>query len=73
VQQQYHYTAHITLGYFSARVETFNRDRFCDLLTEFNDRWTDTEEILTLERAELYKFDDMTRFYKEPDFPVVEF
>ncbi|WP_204104473.1 MULTISPECIES: DUF1868 domain-containing protein [Spirulina sp. CCY15215] len=73
VQQQYHYTAHITLGYFGARVETFDRDNFCDIITDFNDRWTDTDKILTLDRAELQKFDDMTRFYKEPSFPSVEF
>lgn len=73
VQQQYHYTAHITLGYFGAGVETFDRDWFCEVLTEFNDRWMDTDEILTLEGAEVYKFDDMTRFYREPDFPRVRF
>jgi hypothetical protein len=73
VQQQYHYTAHITLGYFSEGVETFDRDRFSEILTDFNDRWTDSDETLTIDRAELHKFDDMTRFYKEPSFPIVEF
>ncbi|MBP0016776.1 MAG: DUF1868 domain-containing protein [Cyanobacteria bacterium SBLK] len=73
VRQQYHYTAHITLAYFGGGVESFDRDWFCEVLTDFNDRWTDSHEILTFDRAELYKFDDMTHFYREPDFPFVHF
>ncbi|MEM9539014.1 MAG: DUF1868 domain-containing protein [Cyanobacteria bacterium P01_E01_bin.42] len=73
VQQQYHYTAHITLAYFSSGVESFDRDWCYEVLADFNDRWMDSNEILTFERAELHKFDDMTRFYREADFPFVEF
>lgn len=73
VRQQYHYTAHITLAYFGAGIESFDLDWFCEVLTDFNDRWTDSHEILTLDRAELYKFDDMTRFYRESNFPSVHF
>jgi hypothetical protein len=28
---------------------------------------------LNVQRAELRKFDDMMRYYREPDWPVVEF
>ncbi|WP_377473677.1 MAG: DUF1868 domain-containing protein [Microcoleus anatoxicus] len=73
IEQQYHFTAHITLGYFGDTGPNLDRDRLCALLSELNDRWLDTPQELSVHRAELRKFDDMNRYYREPDWPVFEF
>lgn len=73
IEQQYHFTAHITLGYFGDTGSNLDRDRLCALLSELNDQWLDTPQELSVHRAELRKFDDMNRYYREPDWPVLEF
>jgi len=74
IEQQYHFTAHVTLGYFGEIPDNLDRDRLTDTLTDFNDRWLAAEQqVFQLHRAELRKFDDMTRYYREEDFPVMEF
>ena len=73
IEQQYHFTAHITLGYFGDTGQNLDRSRLCSLLSELNDEWLDTPQELSVHRAELRKFDDMNRYYREPDWPVFEF
>lgn len=74
IEQQYHLSAHVTLGYFGEVKPDLDRDRLSTILSKFNDRWLEAEpqEIL-VHRAELRKFDDMTRYYRQPDWPVLEF
>lgn len=74
IEQQYHFTAHITLGYFgnvSSKPEV--GDRLTAALNELNKQWQDTPQGIWIKRAELRKFDDMTQYYRQPDFPVFEF
>ncbi|WP_072622035.1 DUF1868 domain-containing protein [Spirulina major] len=74
IEQQYPFTAHIPLGYFSQVSEELDRDRLCETLMAFNDRWIgNTPEILSSHRAELYQFDDMANFYHKPHFPSIDF
>lgn len=73
IEQQYHFTAHITLGYFGDTGPNLDRSRLCSLLSDLNDEWLDTPQELSVHRAELRKFDDMNRYYREPDWPVFEF
>jgi hypothetical protein len=73
IEQQYHFTTHITLGYFGDTGPNLNRSRLCALLSELNEQWLDTPQELSIHRAELRKFDDMNRYYREPDWPVFEF
>lgn len=82
IEQQYHFTAHITLGYFGeVRSELLEeseageamRDQFCSLLSEYNDQWLDAPQELAIKRVELRKFDDMTRYRREEDWPAVEY
>jgi hypothetical protein len=73
IEQQYNFTAHITLGYFGEIPGDLNRDNFATMLSEQNQKWTENLPTLTVHRAELSKFDDMTRFYRESDFPVLVF
>lgn len=75
VEQQYHFTAHITLGYFGEIPPELDRSHVSDKLVELNHQWleTDASQEFLVHRAELRKFDDMTRYYREADWPVVEF
>ena len=73
IEQQYNFTAHITLGYFSEIPPDLNRDNFATTLSSLNQKWTEDLPTLTVHRVELRKFDDMTRFYRESDSPVLVF
>lgn len=72
IEQHYHFTAHITLGYFGDLSPNLNRDRLSTSLTELNQQWSHSPE-LNVHRAELRKFDDMTRYYREPDWAILDF
>jgi hypothetical protein len=74
VQQQYHFTAHVTLGYFGEIPPDLERDRLGNTLSELNNQVLPQEAIaFCIRRVELRKFDDMTRYYREPEWPVLEF
>lgn len=74
VEQQYHFTAHITLGYFGEISLPLDRDRISHRLSELNEGFLDKEATsFWIKRAELRKFDSMVHYYREPDWPVVEF
>ncbi|HBE51369.1 MAG TPA: DUF1868 domain-containing protein, partial [Cyanobacteria bacterium UBA11369] len=48
-------------------------DRLSNLFSDLNLQWLDNPQEMSIHRAELRKFDDMTRYYREPDWPVLEF
>jgi len=73
IEQHYHFTAHITLGYFGDISPNLDRDHFSTIVSELNEQWLDRSPELQIHRAELRKFDDMTRYYREADWPVVDF
>lgn len=73
IEQQYGFTAHVTLGYFGDISQDFDRDRLSHTLSDMNLQWLDNPQEFWIQRAELRKFDDMTRYYREPDWPVLEF
>ncbi len=73
IEQQYNFTAHITLGYFGEISPDLNRDNFATMLSELNQKWIENLPTLTVHRAELRKFDYMTSFYRESDSPVLVF
>ncbi|HIK26889.1 MAG: DUF1868 domain-containing protein [Oscillatoriaceae bacterium SKW80] len=74
IEQQYHFSAHITLGYFGEIKPDLDRDRLSSILCKFNDRWLEAEpQEIWVHHAELRKFDDMTRYYRQPDWPILEF
>ena len=73
IEQQYHFTAHITLGYFGNISPNLDRDRLSATLSQLNQQWLETPQELWVHRVELRKFDDMTRYYREPDWPVLDF
>ncbi len=74
LEQHYYFLAHVTLGYFAREIQESEQDEVCNILTTINDQWLEADpKILTIERAELRRFSDMTSFIREPDFPVVTF
>ena len=73
IEQQYNFTAHVTLGYFGEIPADFKRADFAMMLSELNQKWMENLPELTVHRAELRKFDDMTSYYREADSPVLLF
>lgn len=74
IEQQYHFTAHVTLGYFGEIPADLDRAAVADTLDSFNQQWLEASpQVLQVKRAELRKFDDMTDYYREATFPVLEF
>ena len=74
IEQQYDFTAHITLGYFGNIPESLNRDRLCITLSQINDRLIETEQpTFSIERAELRKFENMIEYYHQPDWATISF
>lgn len=75
IEQQYHLTAHITLGYFGNVSNEVDREALGQQLDELNQHWLtlDLPRDLLIQRVELRKFDDMMVYYREPDWPVLDF
>ncbi len=73
IEQQYHLTAHITFGYFGTIPSNLNRDQVSTILSEFNHQWMDSQQELLIKRTELRKFEDMTCYRREEDWPAIEF
>lgn len=74
IEQQYYFTPHITLGYFGTVPGVEARQQMGDRIIELNQQWLDGEpQEFAVHRAELRKFDDMTRYYRQSDWAVLEF
>ncbi len=73
IEQQYYFTAHITLGYFKENISNLNQDHCASILTSFNDKWLEADpQVLTIRQVELRKFEDMTNFLPGNDNPRLE-
>lgn len=74
IEQQYNFTAHITLGYFGEVATTTDRDVLAQKIIQLNEWWLETTaQDIWVHRAELRKFDDMTRYYRQADWATVQF
>jgi len=74
IEQQYYFTPHITLGYFGTAPTDEQRLKMGDIFIDLNQQWLDQNpHLYYVTRAELRKFDDMTRYYREPDWAVFQF
>ena len=69
IEQHYHFTAHITLGYFGEIPPELDRTSFSTKLTELNQQWPLNSPDFLVDRVELRKFDDMTSYYRQTDWP----
>lgn len=73
IEQHYHFTAHITLGYFGDLAADLDRDRLSDIFSKVNQQWREKPLEILIHRAELRKFDNMTYYYRESDWAVLDF
>jgi len=71
MEQHYHFTPHITLGYFGEVAPSLERDRLSKTISELNQQLSDYP--LKIYQAELRKFDDMTHYYREQDWSILTF
>lgn len=75
IEQQYHLTAHITLGYFGAIATVAEKEKLSQEFNELNLQWLSQENpiIFEVHCAELRKFDNMIGYYRQPDWPTLAF
>ncbi|PSB31927.1 DUF1868 domain-containing protein [Stenomitos frigidus] len=74
IEQQYYFTPHITLGYFGTIPAPEVLVELGDSFMQLNQQWLDLEaKEFWVNRAELRKFDDMTHYYRKPDWATFEF
>ncbi len=73
IEQHYHFTAHVTLGYFGEVSSDLDRTNLSTMLSQLNQQWLLNFPEFLIHRVELRKFDDMTHYYREPDWPSLEF
>ncbi len=73
VEQQYYFTAHITLGYFG-NLAAGDREALPQTFDQLNQTWIGSEAShFSVHRAELRKFDNMTAYYRQPDWAALQF
>ena len=73
IEPQYDFTAHVTLGYFDRVTPNLNRTELCVIISQISDRLLDSEPIvMTVDRVELRKFDNMLRYYRQPDWAAMD-
>jgi len=77
IEQQYHFTAHITLGYFGAVTDEVigepKRTALAQRLVELNQTDITALPEFVVQQAELRQFDDMTAYNRAADWPVLAF
>jgi len=74
IEQQYYFTPHITLGYFGSIPSPEVLAALGDSFVQLNQQWLEQEpKAFLVDRAELRKFDDMTNYYRQPDWATFEF
>ncbi|MCG6137957.1 MAG: DUF1868 domain-containing protein [Nostoc sp. LLA-1] len=73
IEQHYHFTAHVTLGYFGEVSSDLDRTNLSTMLSQLNQQWLLNFPEFLIHRVELRKFDDMTHYYREPDWPSFAF
>jgi hypothetical protein len=74
IEQHYHqFAAHVTLGYFGEVKSDLDRSNLSTMISELNQQWRLNSLEFFIHRAELRKFDDMTHYHRQPDWPTVNF
>lgn len=73
IEQHYHFTAHVTLGYFGNIPSDQDRNNLALMFSDLNQQWLSNSPEVVITSAQLRKFDDMSRFYREPNWPVLDF
>lgn len=72
IEQQYYFTPHVTLGYFGETAGV-DGDRLSQAFDELNKHWLENPQEFLVHRAELRKFDNMTNYYRDPNWATFKF
>ena len=72
IEQQYHFTPHITLGYFGS-LKGVDRTALTQTINELNQPWLMTDRTFWLKEAQLRKFPNMVTYDREADWATFEF
>jgi Domain of unknown function (DUF1868) len=72
IEQQYHFTPHITLGYFGD-LSAVDRSALATKIDELNQPWVGTEETFWAKKAELRQFPNMNNYVRSSDWPSFTF
>jgi hypothetical protein len=73
IEQQYNFTAHVSLGYFGEVPDNLDKDNFITILDELNQQWIDQEApTLTIHEVQLRQFDDMVTYNWNQDYPRIQ-
>lgn len=74
IEQQYYFTPHITLGYFGSIPPEDERIQVAGVVSDLNQQWLASNHLdFFVHRAELRKFDDMMKYYREANWAVFKF
>ncbi|WP_174763487.1 DUF1868 domain-containing protein [Anabaena sp. UHCC 0204] len=73
IEQHYHFTAHVTLGYFGEIPPELDRVNLSTIFSEFNQSLLLNMPDFLIKKVELRKFDKMTHYYRQPDWPSLDF
>jgi hypothetical protein len=73
IEQNYHFTAHVTLGYFGKISADLDRQALSNSLSNLNQEWLLNFPEIVIHRAELRKFDNMTNYYRQPEWTSLDF
>jgi hypothetical protein len=73
IEQQYYFTAHITLGYFGELKPDLDREKLAQIFENLNEQWLGSAKEFWLDTAELRKFENMTAYTREPDWATFKF
>ncbi|MEM8780430.1 MAG: DUF1868 domain-containing protein [Cyanobacteria bacterium P01_G01_bin.49] len=72
IEQQYYFTAHITLGYFDKIPLELDANFLESVLLSFNDQWLEKDpQVLRIKEVELRKFEDMMNYLSSSNNPSV--
>lgn len=74
IEQQYYFTPHISLGYFGSVPSPEQRAGWASLCDRWNQQWLEgNPKEFWVRQAELRKFDDMDRYYRQSAWAVLQF
>jgi hypothetical protein len=71
IEQQYYFTAHVTIAYFGNVDREIDRANLIDTLQNYNMHWIDHPQEIIVSEAQLRKFTNMSNYRREADWPTV--
>lgn len=73
IEQQYDFSAHVTLGYFDKIDDNLDLDKIESIVKEINDLCLEnTAPIFKLKEFELRKFTNMVNYIREPEWATIK-